>query len=63
MSAWWLAPLSLAVMVTWALVVVVARLRQEAEALVRATVAVRDVHDQPRTGRRGGGHDAGVFSG
>lgn len=53
MSGWWLAPLSLSVVATWGLTVVVGRLREEAEALARATVAVRAVHDRPRPGRRG----------
>jgi hypothetical protein len=55
MSAWWLAPLALSVVTTWGLSVVVGRLREEAEALSRVTVAVRAVHDRPRprSGRRG----------
>jgi hypothetical protein len=46
MSAWWLAPLSLALGSAGALTVVVGRLRGQAEALSRATIAVRSVHQR-----------------
>jgi hypothetical protein len=52
MSAWWLAPLGLALVSAGALTAVVGRLHRQAEALSRATVAVRSVQARPRPARR-----------